>query len=105
MSDGPASNMSVYFKTQEWGGSCEQPEMQTLEKLLAAFDEEDPESARVALASPFIKHMDVEYARLAMSIPLPEAFNVPPKPKDNADAAASSAAEDVSFYSHHLFSH
>lgn len=34
-------------------------------------DENDPELVQRALGSPFIRSMDVEYARLAASIPIP----------------------------------
>ncbi|XP_065161911.1 gamma-soluble NSF attachment protein [Atheta coriaria] len=62
---------------KEWGNCCEAPEVGTLESLLAAFDEEDPEAARVALNNPFIKHMDVEYAILARDMPLPQGMTQP----------------------------
>uniref|UniRef100_A0A6P7FLW6 Gamma-soluble NSF attachment protein n=1 Tax=Diabrotica virgifera virgifera TaxID=50390 RepID=A0A6P7FLW6_DIAVI len=58
---------------KEWGNYCEAPELQTLESLLQAYDEEDPEGAKRALNSPFIKHMDVEYAILARDMRLPES--------------------------------
>lgn len=48
---------------KEWGNCCEVEEVQTLETLLRGYDEEDPDVARKALNSPFIKHMDVEYAK------------------------------------------
>nr|XP_023015546.1 gamma-soluble NSF attachment protein [Leptinotarsa decemlineata] len=63
---------------KEWGNYCESPEVQTLESLLQAYDEEDPEGAKRALNSPFIKHMDVEYAILARDMPLPEGIPVSP---------------------------
>ena len=54
-------------------------QVQTLEMLLQAYDNEDAESARSALNSPFIKHMDVEYAKLARGLPLPQQeYAVPP---------------------------
>lgn len=62
---------------KEWGNCCEGPEVQLLEQLLAAYDEEDPDAAKVALGNPFIKHMDVEYAILARQMPLPEGMAVP----------------------------
>lgn len=65
---------------KEWGNCCDAPEVQTLEMLLQAYDEEDPEGARKALNSSFIKHMDVEYARLARDLPLPEVTVVGPPP-------------------------
>nr|CAI5846395.1 unnamed protein product [Callosobruchus analis] len=69
---------------KEWGNYCEGPEVQTLEALLQAYDEEDPEGAKIALNSPFIKHMDVEYAILARDMPLPEASAAPaPKVTQN----------------------
>ncbi|XP_065344803.1 gamma-soluble NSF attachment protein [Cloeon dipterum] len=57
---------------KEWGNCCDPPEVQTLEELLQGFDEEDPEMAARALNSSFIKHMDVEYSRLARDLPLPK---------------------------------
>ncbi|XP_060519513.1 gamma-soluble NSF attachment protein-like [Cylas formicarius] len=64
---------------KEWGNYCDPPEVQTLETLLQAYDEEDPENAKRALNSPFIKHMDVEYAILARDMPLPRGLDVPSK--------------------------
>lgn len=43
-----------------------------METLLQAYDNEDADTARQALNSPFIKHMDVEYAKLARGLPLPQ---------------------------------
>lgn len=39
---------------------------------MQGFDEEDPDMAARALNSSFIKHMDIEYAKLARSLPLPK---------------------------------
>jgi gamma-soluble NSF attachment protein len=47
-------------------------QVQTLEQLLQGFDEEDPDMAARALNSSFIKHMDIEYAKLARCLPLPK---------------------------------
>ncbi|KAJ8934739.1 hypothetical protein NQ318_022811 [Aromia moschata] len=74
---------------KEWGNYCEGPEVQTLETLLQAYDEEDPENAKRALNSPFIKHMDVEYAILARDMPLPEGLPTPPKASVRENAAPS----------------
>lgn len=41
---------------------------------MQAYDDEDPDLARRALASPFIKSMDVEYARLARDLKLPKGL-------------------------------
>ncbi|KAF7265968.1 hypothetical protein GWI33_020705 [Rhynchophorus ferrugineus] len=57
---------------KEWGSYCEAPEIQNLEMLLQAYDEEDPDNAKRALNDSFIKNMDVEYAILARSVPLPQ---------------------------------
>lgn len=58
--------------------------------LLTAYDEEDPEAASRALNSPFIKHMDVEYSRLARDLPLPkEPDGAPPKASVIPGAAPS----------------
>lgn len=59
------------------GSYCEVPEVQTVEAILQAYDEEDPDGARQALNSPFIKHMDVEYAILARDMPLPKGICIP----------------------------
>lgn len=54
------------------GISCvEDDEIYTVETLLEAYDQEDPETAARALNSPFIKHMDVEYAKLARALHVP----------------------------------
>lgn len=74
---------------KEWGNNCEAPEMSTLEQLLQAYDEEDRQGARRALASPFIRSMDVEYARLAASVPLPESIEPAPKANVVENAAPS----------------
>lgn len=62
---------------KEWGNCCDANEVQTLEMLIQAYDDEDPDLARQALASPFIKHMDVEYARLARDLQLPKGMSAP----------------------------
>lgn len=62
---------------KEWGNCCDVQEVQTLESLLQAYDDEDPDLARRALASPFIRHMDVEYARLSRDLKLPKGMSVP----------------------------
>ncbi|XP_022904793.1 gamma-soluble NSF attachment protein-like [Onthophagus taurus] len=74
---------------KEWGNCCEGAEVQTLEMLLQAYDEEDPDAARQALNNPFIKHMDVEYSILARDMPLPEGINIPQKPNVRENATAS----------------
>lgn len=63
--------------------------MQTIEQLLQAYDEEDRESAKRALASPFIRNMDVEYARLAGMVPLPEGIEPVPRAQVRENAAPS----------------
>lgn len=64
--------------------------MQTLESLLQAYDEEDAEGVKAALDSPFIKHMDVEYARLARDLPLPKGMTTIPPPASIRHNAAPS---------------
>jgi gamma-soluble NSF attachment protein len=73
---------------KEWGNCCDPQEVQTLELLLQAYDDEDPEAAGQQLASPFIRHMDVEYARLARELQLPKGSSVP-KASVIENAAAS----------------
>lgn len=74
---------------KEWGNCCDANEVQTLEMLLQAFDDEDPTAAKRALSSPFIKHMDVEYARLARDLPLPQGLSTAPKANVIENAAPS----------------
>lgn len=49
-----------------------------------SYDDEDWESVQQALSSPFIKHMDVDYARLANAVPLPEGIKNVPKAAKSA---------------------
>ncbi|BFG05490.1 gamma-soluble NSF attachment protein [Drosophila madeirensis] len=74
---------------REWGTCCEAEEVATLQTLLNAFDEEDAEMAARMLATPFIRHMDVEYAILAKNIPLPEGMHLEKKSEDNAGNATN----------------
>lgn len=74
---------------KEWGNCCDAPEVQNLEMLLQGFDDEDPDLVRQALNHPFIKHMDVEYARLARDLPLPEGISAPKAPMVRENAAPS----------------
>uniref|UniRef100_A0A2M4BU71 Gamma-soluble NSF attachment protein n=1 Tax=Anopheles marajoara TaxID=58244 RepID=A0A2M4BU71_9DIPT len=74
---------------KEWGNCCDAAEVQTLESLLQAYDDEDPELAQRALSSPFIRHMDVEYSRLARDLPLPKGMAIAPKANVIENAAAS----------------
>lgn len=73
---------------KEWGNCCDVQEVQTLEMLLQAYDDEDPDAARQALASPFIRHMDVEYSRLARDLQLPKGMTTAPKANVIENAAA-----------------
>lgn len=69
---------------QEWGGNGEEQELQVALQLHAAFDSEEPEQAKRALADPFIRHMDVEFSKLTRIISLPKEF-------DSLETAAKSA--------------
>lgn len=81
---------------KEWGNYCDAPEVQTLEMLLQAYDNEDADSARAALNSPFIKHMDVEYAKLARGLPLPQQEYAVPPAGVRPNAAASYISPNAS---------
>ncbi|XP_029661979.1 gamma-soluble NSF attachment protein-like [Formica exsecta] len=81
---------------KEWGNYCEPPEVQTLEMLLQAYDNEDANAARAALNSPFIKHMDVEYAKLARGLALPQQEYAVPPAGIRANAAESYVSPNVS---------
>lgn len=61
-----------------------------MESLLQAYDEEDPEGVKAALNSPFIKHMDVEFARLARDLPIPNGMATIPPPASIRHNAAPS---------------
>lgn len=45
--------------------------------------------AKRALSSPFIKHMDIEYARLARDLPLPTGITTAPRANVIENAAPS----------------
>lgn len=79
---------------KEWGNCCEAEEVSTLQTLLQAFDDEDGELAAKMLASPFIRHMDVEYAILAKNIPLPKGLEVEKKSSDANEANTTRELED-----------
>lgn len=57
--------------------------------LLQAYDNEDADAARSALNSSFIKHMDVEYAKLARGLQLPQQEYAVPPAGVRANAAPS----------------
>ncbi|KAK7086166.1 hypothetical protein SK128_012377 [Halocaridina rubra] len=82
---------------REWGSYCEQEEVNTLEMLIQAFDEEDGDMARKALNSPFIKHMDNEYAKLSRCLPVPKTSQETKKPgvTDTYPPYTSSSSGDV----------
>lgn len=77
------------------GNYCDPPEIQVLEMLLQAFDEEDADMAKKALNTPFIKHMDVEYSILARDLPLPEGIPPAPKATVRENAAPSYVSPSV----------
>ncbi|KAH8291374.1 hypothetical protein KR054_011007 [Drosophila jambulina] len=79
---------------REWGNCCEPEEVSTLQTLLQAFDDEDPELAARMLASPFIRHMDVEYAILSKNIPLPQGIQVEKKQSDNVGNETNDAEDE-----------
>lgn len=74
---------------KEWGNYCDAPEVQTLEMLIQAYDDDDPDLAKQALNSSFIKHMDVDYAKLARDLPLPSGTLCPPRTGVRENAAPS----------------
>ncbi|XP_071443899.1 gamma-soluble NSF attachment protein-like [Hetaerina americana] len=79
---------------KEWGNYCDPEEVQTLEMLLQGFDEEDGDMVSRALHSPFIRHMDVEYSRLARDLPLPKGIVLPKPAKDGSTASPSTSQRD-----------
>lgn len=79
---------------KEWGNCCDPAEVQTLESLLQAYDDEDPELALRALSSSFIKHMDIEYAKLARDLKLPRGM-IAPKAAVIENATASYVSQST----------
>jgi len=77
---------------QDWGGSCRQDELEVALRLQGAFDSEDPDLAKKALADPFIRHMDVEYAKLTRIVPLPKGL----EKTASADAPVISEKSELS---------
>lgn len=88
-------NVAAEKAFKEWGNCCDVQEVQTLESLLQAYDDEDPDLARRALMSPFIRHMDVEYARLSREIKLPRGMIIAPKAPIIENAAASYVSQSA----------
>ncbi|KAK3882733.1 hypothetical protein Pcinc_012938 [Petrolisthes cinctipes] len=82
---------------REWGAYCENEEVQTLEMLIQAYDEEDGDMAQQALHNPFIRHMDVEYSKLARSLPVPKCSQDTKKPgvTDTYPPYTSTSGADV----------
>jgi len=76
---------------REWGSYCEAEECNTVEMIIQAYDEDDGDLAVKALKSPFITHMDVEYAKLARSIKTPQGS----KKKDTGGAGALGGSTNV----------
>ncbi|KAG1673887.1 Zinc finger protein 862 [Nymphon striatum] len=79
---------------QDGSGHLEGEELDTLSTLIEGYDERDSEQCIRALSSPFIKHMDVEYARLAKSLPIPssEEFSTTKETSDTTEHEAPKTA-------------
>lgn len=88
-------NVAAEKAFKEWGNCCDVQEVQTLESLLQAYDDEDADLARRALASPFIRHMDIEYARLSRDLKLPKGMVTAPKAPIIENAAASYVSQSA----------
>ena len=56
-----------------YGGYCDGETRQALRALLEAFDEEDGDAAKEAINSKAIKDLDIDFARLAKHIVLPDS--------------------------------
>uniref|UniRef100_T1J298 Gamma-soluble NSF attachment protein n=1 Tax=Strigamia maritima TaxID=126957 RepID=T1J298_STRMM len=74
----------------------EADEAQTLIALLDAFDQEDSEAAAIALKSPFLKHMDVEYAKLARDLYIPSNPLYTAEARSRKAPAAENFVQDAS---------
>ncbi|XP_015923345.1 gamma-soluble NSF attachment protein [Parasteatoda tepidariorum] len=75
---------------------CERDECGTLLDILEGFDQGDAEQLNRGLNSPFIKHMDVEFARLARSLlaETEESEKVAKKKTANSSNAQGQDEED-----------
>ena len=56
-----------------YGMYCDGETAPALRNLLVAFDEEDGDAAKEAINSRAIKNLDIDFARLAKLIPLPDS--------------------------------
>ncbi|CAG0916018.1 unnamed protein product [Notodromas monacha] len=61
---------------KEWGEYCSSEQEQLILRILDAYSAEDEEACRKALTDPYIKHMDVEYAKLSRDMEFPREFSV-----------------------------
>jgi tetratricopeptide (TPR) repeat protein len=73
---------------------CERDECNTLMDLLEGYDQGDSEQLNRALNSPFIKHMDVEYARIARSLLVTETEETSKSKKQESGAVHNGDEED-----------
>ncbi|CAG0893308.1 unnamed protein product [Cyprideis torosa] len=89
---------------QEWGGHCDNDTARTALQLLRAFDEEDEDECKEALKNPYLRNMDVEFARLTRDIKIPTGIQAPPSKADPppasdegtfGDAAAAGSSQPV----------
>ena len=60
---------------REWGEFCSTEQEQLITRILDAFSAEDEEACRKALTDPYIKHMDVEYAKMSRDMEFPREFS------------------------------
>ncbi|KAB7507415.1 Gamma-soluble NSF attachment protein [Armadillidium nasatum] len=72
--------------------------VQTVNSLIQGFDEQDGDMVLKALNSAFIKHMDVEYAKLAKIIPIPKTSEEQKKSKEESSYShdANESAQQTS---------
>lgn len=82
---------------REGASYCERDECNTLMDLLEGYDQGDSEQLNRALNSPFIKHMDVEYARLARSLLVVESTEKKEVPSTSQNASAAADDEEDEF--------
>lgn len=72
-----------------YGGNCDFQTQDALRSLLEAFDEQDGDAAKEAINSKAIKDLDIDFARLAKQIILPDSAGL------EAAAAALGAERDA----------
>ena len=66
-------NVAASKAFEAWGNYCDSETFTVLKSLLEAFDDQDGDAAKEAINSKAIRDFDIDFARLAKSIVLPDS--------------------------------